>query len=178
MSNNKILSAEDLEKNFQPEYPAYTIAQWRETVASGHTIEGYWHWVHTMLTEEADLEGDMGETGDRTAVPGIPVFRTGRTCTPIDQPAPVAATAADGRIRARLVKVISEQFGINESDIKDDNSFVDDLGADSLDEIELVMAVEEEFEIAISDEEAEGLKTVSQALQYVNSRQKSARRPC
>ena len=56
MSNNKILSAEDLEKNFQPEYPAYTIAQWRETVASGHTIEGYWHWVYTMLTEEAGLE--------------------------------------------------------------------------------------------------------------------------
>jgi acyl carrier protein len=163
-SDNKILSAEQLEESFQPEYPAYTIAQWRETVASGHTIEGYWAWVHTMLTEEADLEGDMGETGDRT----------GGTCTPIDQPAPVAATAADGRIRARLVKVISEQLGINESDIKDDNSFVDDLGADSLDEIELVMAVEEEFEIEISDEEAEGLKTVSQALQYVNSRQKSA----
>lgn len=61
MSDNKILSAEDLEKNFQPEYPAYTIAQWRETVASGHTIEGYWHWVHTMLTEEAGLEEDMGE---------------------------------------------------------------------------------------------------------------------
>jgi acyl carrier protein len=58
--------------------------------------------------------------------------------------------------------------------VKNDNSFVDDLGADSLDEIELVMAVEEEFEIEISDEEAEGLKTVSQALQYVNSRQKSA----
>ena len=67
MSDNKILSAEDLEKNFQPEYPAYTIAQWRETVASGHTIEGYWHWVHTMLTEEAGLEEDMGETGDSTA---------------------------------------------------------------------------------------------------------------
>ena len=53
-SDNKILSAEQLEESFQPEYPAYTIAQWRETVASGHTIEGYWAWVHTMLTEEAE----------------------------------------------------------------------------------------------------------------------------
>ena len=57
-----ILSPEDLEKNHQPEYPAYTLAQWREAVVAGHTIDGYWTWVHNSLCDEvaeADAEEDM-----------------------------------------------------------------------------------------------------------------------
>ena len=159
MSDNKILSAEDLEKNFQPEYPAYTIAQWRETVASGHTIEGYWHWVHTMLTEEAGLEEDMGETGDNTAVPGIG-FRTAGTCTPILR----------DLTSERTFRVIAEQLGWSESNIKLEQNLVDDLNADSLDQIVLVMAIEEEFEIEISDEDAEKIQTVSGVVDYVKRR--------
>jgi acyl carrier protein len=58
---------------------------------------------------------------------------------------------------------------VNEADIKTDSSFVDDLGADSLDTVELVMALEEEFECEIPDEEAEKITTVQQAIDYVNN---------
>ncbi|MDA0236543.1 MAG: acyl carrier protein [Proteobacteria bacterium] len=58
---------------------------------------------------------------------------------------------------------------MNESEIKTESSFVDDLGADSLDTVELVMALEEEFECEIPDEEAEKITTVQQAIDYVNA---------
>ncbi|MDO9600774.1 MAG: acyl carrier protein, partial [Rhodocyclaceae bacterium] len=65
--------------------------------------------------------------------------------------------------------IVAEQLGVNEADIKNDSSFVDDLGADSLDTVELVMALEEEFECEIPDEEAEKITTVQQAIDYVNN---------
>ena len=74
-------------------------------------------------------------------------------------------------IEERVKKVIVEQLGVEESEILDDASFVDDLGADSLDTVELVMALEEEFECEIPDEEAEKITTVKQAIDYVNSHQ-------
>ena len=58
-------------------------------------------------------------------------------------------------IEERVKKIIAEQLGVNEADIKNESAFVDDLGADSLDTVELVMALEDEFEIEIPDEEAE-----------------------
>ncbi|MBA3033490.1 MAG: acyl carrier protein [Gammaproteobacteria bacterium] len=72
-------------------------------------------------------------------------------------------------IEQRVKKIVAEQLGVNEADIKNDSSFVDDLGADSLDTVELVMALEEEFECEIPDEEAEKITTVQQAIDYVNN---------
>lgn len=72
-------------------------------------------------------------------------------------------------IEQRVKKIVAEQLGVNEADIKTDSSFVDDLGADSLDTVELVMALEEEFECEIPDEDAEKITTVQQAIDYVNS---------
>ena len=71
----------------------------------------------------------------------------------------------------RVKKIIVEQLGVNEDDVSEEASFVDDLGADSLDTVELVMALEEEFECEIPDEEAENITTVRQAIEYVNKNQ-------
>ncbi len=72
-------------------------------------------------------------------------------------------------IEQRVKKIVAEQLGVNEADIKNESSFVDDLGADSLDTVELVMALEEEFECEIPDEAAEKITTVQQAIDYVNA---------
>ena len=70
-------------------------------------------------------------------------------------------------VEQRVKKIVAEQLGVNEAEIKNQSSFVDDLGADSLDTVELVMALEEEFETEIPDEEAEKITTVQQAIDYV-----------
>jgi acyl carrier protein len=72
----------------------------------------------------------------------------------------------------RVKKIVAEQLGVNESEIKNESSFVNDLGADSLDTVELVMALEEEFGVEIPDEDAEKITTVQQALDYVNANSK------
>jgi acyl carrier protein len=71
-------------------------------------------------------------------------------------------------IEQRVKKIVAEQLGTKEADIKNTSSFVDDLGADSLDTVELVMALEEEFDCEIPDEEAEKITTVQQAVDYIN----------
>lgn len=71
-------------------------------------------------------------------------------------------------IEERVKKIVVEQLGVNEDQVVNSASFVDDLGADSLDTVELVMALEEEFETEIPDEEAENITTVQQAIDYVN----------
>jgi acyl carrier protein len=76
-------------------------------------------------------------------------------------------------IEERVRKIVAEQLGVKEADIKNESSFVDDLGADSLDTVELVMALEEEFECEIPDEEAEKITTVQQAVDYVNAHTKA-----
>lgn len=72
-------------------------------------------------------------------------------------------------IDQRVKKIVAEQLGVNEADIKNESSFVDDLGADSLDTVELIMALEEEFECEVPDEDAEKITTVQQAIDYVTS---------
>ncbi len=72
-------------------------------------------------------------------------------------------------IEERVKKIIVEQLGVDESEVTDDASFVDDLGADSLDTVELVMAFEEEFNIEIPDEDAEKITTVQDAVDYIKS---------
>ncbi|HRO62116.1 MAG TPA: acyl carrier protein [Burkholderiaceae bacterium] len=76
-------------------------------------------------------------------------------------------------IEQRVKKIVAEQLGVNEADIKTESSFVDDLGADSLDTVELVMALEDEFETEIPDEEAEKITTVQQAIDYVKAHSKA-----
>ena len=71
-------------------------------------------------------------------------------------------------IEERVQKIIVEQLGVKPEDVKSESSFVEDLGADSLDTVELVMALEEEFETEIPDEEAEKITTVQLAINYVN----------
>ena len=71
-------------------------------------------------------------------------------------------------IEQRVKKIVAEQLGTKEADLKNTSSFVDDLGADSLDTVELVMALEEEFDCEIPDEEAEKITTVQQAVDYIN----------
>ncbi|MBO4326466.1 MAG: acyl carrier protein [Clostridia bacterium] len=69
----------------------------------------------------------------------------------------------------RVKKIIVAQLDVDESQVTLDSSFVDDLGADSLDVVELIMALEQEFDIEIPDEDAEKIITVNDAVQYVNS---------
>ncbi len=78
----------------------------------------------------------------------------------------MAVTGVDDRVK----KIIIEQLGVEEDDVTSEASFVDDLGADSLDTVELVMALEEEFGIEIPDEEAEKILTVQQAIDYIKER--------
>ncbi len=72
-------------------------------------------------------------------------------------------------IEQRVKKIVAEQLGVNEAEVKNESSFVDDLGADSLDTVELVMALEEEFETEIPDEEAEKITTVQQAINFITA---------
>lgn len=72
-------------------------------------------------------------------------------------------------IEERVTKIIVEQLGVKPEDIKPEASFVEDLGADSLDTVELVMALEEEFETEIPDEEAEKISTVQSAVDYIKA---------
>ena len=72
----------------------------------------------------------------------------------------------------RVKKIVAEQLGVNEADVKNESSFVNDLGADSLDTVELVMAFEEEFGVEIPDDQAETIVTVGDAVKYLEKASK------
>ncbi|MCI5850722.1 MAG: acyl carrier protein [Sutterellaceae bacterium] len=74
-------------------------------------------------------------------------------------------------IEAQVKKVVAEQLSINEADIKNESAFIEDLGADSLDTVELVMALEDAFGIEIPDTDQEKLRTVQQAIDYIKAHQ-------
>ena len=71
-------------------------------------------------------------------------------------------------VERRVIEIIVEQLGVGEDEVTPEASFVDDLGADSLDLVELIMAMEEEFSLEISDEEAEKIQTVQDVINYIN----------
>ncbi len=77
-------------------------------------------------------------------------------------------------VEQQVKSIVAEQLGVKLEQVVSDASFVDDLGADSLDTVELVMALEEEFETEIPDEDAEKITTVQQAIDYITERRKSA----
>ena len=72
-------------------------------------------------------------------------------------------------IEERVIKMVAEQLGVKEDDIQSTSSFVEDLGADSLDTVELIMALEEEFDAEIPDEDAEKIATVKDAVDYIQA---------
>jgi len=72
-------------------------------------------------------------------------------------------------VNERVRNIVAEQLGIGVDEVSNESSFIDDLGADSLDTVELVMALEEEFDIEISDEQAENISTVQSAIDYINN---------
>ena len=72
------------------------------------------------------------------------------------------------KIEEQVKNIVAEQLGVKGEEVKNESSFVDDLGADSLDTVELVMALEEEFDTEIPDDEAEKITTVQQAIVYIN----------
>ena len=74
----------------------------------------------------------------------------------------------------QVKNIVAEQLGVKEEEVKNESSFVDDLGADSLDTVELVMALEEEFETEIPDEQAEKITTVQLAIDYINAQTKAS----
>ena len=71
-------------------------------------------------------------------------------------------------VTERIKQIVAEQLGVDEDQVTPEASFMDDLGADSLDTVELVMALEEEFDIEISDEDAEKIQTVQNAIDYIS----------
>ncbi|CAM3725171.1 acyl carrier protein [Corallococcus sp. ZKHCc1 1396] len=81
-------------------------------------------------------------------------------------------TTATVNVEAKIKSIIADQLGVGEDEIKPESSFIEDLGADSLDIVELVMAMEEEFEVEIPDDEAENIKTVGDAINYVKTHKK------
>ncbi len=80
--------------------------------------------------------------------------------------------ATTATIETKVKSIIADQLGVGEDEIKPESSFIEDLGADSLDIVELVMAMEEEFEVEIPDEEAENIKTVGDAINYIKTHKK------
>ena len=73
-------------------------------------------------------------------------------------------------IEARVKKIVAEQLGVAEGDVKNESSFVEDLGADSLDNVELVMALEETFDITVDESELEGIETIGQAYDLISAK--------
>ena len=87
----------------------------------------------------------------------------------------MAAGDKSKEINEKVKQIVSEQLGVDEAEVTPSASFVDDLGADSLDTVELVMAFEEAFDIEISDEDAEKIRTVSDAVDYIGKHAKAGK---
>jgi acyl carrier protein len=83
-----------------------------------------------------------------------------------------SVTEKNPQVVEKVKQIIAEQLGVDENEITAGSSFVDDLGADSLDTVELVMALEEAFDVEISDEDAEKIRTVQDAIDYIDKHAK------
>ena len=107
----------------------------------------------------------------RQVLASVALLPTGISCSSDSYPGTAQRPPKSvGEIQRRLVRIISDQLGVEESMVRTETSFVDDLNADSLDVVELIMAMEEEFAITISDEEADKMRTVGDAIKFVAAR--------
>jgi acyl carrier protein len=122
-------------------------------------------------------EGPFNEQKQLLAPPGGFPYNTAPRATPLTGRAH-KPTYKDhflmSTVEQQVKAIVAEQLGVKQEQVTNDASFVDDLGADSLDTVELVMALEEEFEIEIPDEDAEKITTVHQAIDYINERRTKA----
>lgn len=103
---------------------------------------------------------------------GLPPPRVFNTLAPFLKRIQTNEEKSVSTIEERVKKIVAEQLGVKLEDVTNEASFVDDLGADSLDTVELVMALEEEFELEIPDEEAEKISKVQNAIDYINANSK------
>ena len=102
---------------------------------------------------------------------GVPIQYRARAATPVrTRSIYLKDSRVMSTVEQQVKAIVAEQLGVKQEQVTNDASFVDDLGADSLDTVELVMALEEEFEIEIPDEDAEKITTVHQAIDYINER--------
>jgi acyl carrier protein len=90
-------------------------------------------------------------------------------CLPPKQVAEEIPTVTEAEIEAKVIDIVAEQMGVDKTEITRDTSFTNDLNADSLDTVELVMEFEDEFETSIPDEQAEKIQTVGQAIDYIKA---------
>src|SRR4051812_49646383 len=106
--------------------------------------------------------------------PGLEGPNAGETCPVRHEPASsrLERGGCPVSVEERVIEIVSEQMGVAKDQITRETSFVNDLGADSLDTVELVMEFEEEFDITIPDEEAEKIQTVGQAITYIEEHSK------
>jgi len=92
----------------------------------------------------------------------------------VKDPQPVSSSSpssASGSVEERVIDIVCENLGVGKEQVNRSTSFIDDIGADSLDIVELVMELEEEFEITIPDDQAEQIKTVGEAIDYIEREQ-------
>lgn len=115
----------------------------------------------------------------RQLITSLALLSAGASCGTDHPPGatPIASSPRDAEsardVEREMIKIVCDQLGVEESLVRHDSSFVDDLDADSLDLVELVMAFEEEFNISIPDDEAEKIRTVGDAINYVAARKKN-----
>jgi len=95
------------------------------------------------------------------------ILRLQQAGTPLNRSLYGEPTVTEAEIEAKVIDIVAEQMGVDKSEISRETSFANDLNADSLDTVELVMEFEDEFETSIPDEEAEKIQTVGQAIDYI-----------
>jgi acyl carrier protein len=95
------------------------------------------------------------------------VVSYGRPPPPAGRPEPLSEGPVVASVEERVIEIVCENLGVNKEQVTRNTSFIEDVGADSLDIVELVMELEEEFEITIPDDQAEKIKTVGEAIDYI-----------
>ena len=146
------------DKNFKKEFADYVVDS--ISLALGLT---------SSLTEPGDHGFDPENYGNSVAQGATNTQQSSAATSPARPNTNTGKSLPSDKISETVIRIIVEQLGVNPYDVKLDSSFVDDLGADSLDTVELVMALEEKFDLEIQDEDAEKITTVRGAIDYIKA---------